>query len=124
MNYEYRNVVVERVVDGDTVYFKLKKEYQIDFGFKIYDTLVKETIQDFRLARINTPEKRGETKAAAIEAENYLKILLNKGPIRLVSIKSDKYGRYLAELFVDDNGTEFNINDAMLAAGHAVPYKD
>lgn len=121
--YEYDNCSLVRVVDGDTVILKLRKEYKIDFGFGIIDTLVKETSQSFRLIRINAPELKGETKAAAEAARMELTSLLLKGRIRVVSIKPDKYsGRYDAEIYVTENDKEFNVNDRMVELGQAVPY--
>lgn len=123
-SYEYDNCTLSRVVDGDTVYLTLRKEYKIDFGFGIIDTLVKETTQCFRLHRINSPEITGFTKTAGQAATSALKELLSKGKIRIISLKPDKYGgRYDAEIFVTtSDGTEFNVNDKMVELCQAVPY--
>lgn len=124
--YEYQ-ATVHRIVDGDTVYFRLTKEFTIsvDFGFNIKDTvaLAKDAIIDFRLRGINTPEIVGVSKAAGLASKDELTRLLGLGPIRLVSYKADKYGRYLAEVFVKlEDGTELNVNQELINGGFAVPY--
>ena len=126
MTYEYQ-ATVHRIVDGDTVYFKLTKTFTlpIDFGFNIKDTvlLVKDAVICFRLHGINTPEVVGVSKSAGIAATTELTRRLGLGPIRLVSYKADKYGRYLAEVFVTlGNGTELNVNKEMISTGFATPY--
>lgn len=133
MDYTYENCKVARVVDGDTVYITLRREYKIDFGFKIFDTVVKETTQDFRLAGINCPEMVGATKAAGQAAKDHLISLLAHGDITVKSLKADKYGRYLAEIsitisqpskdgFGELEKKTFSVNKAMIDAGHAIPY--
>lgn len=45
------------------------------------------------------------------------------GPERNGSTVKDrrgKYGRYLAEIWIEKNGGWINVNDALVAAGHAV----
>jgi endonuclease YncB( thermonuclease family) len=123
VNYIYDNVEVVRVVDGDTVFLRLKKNYTIDFGFKIIDVFTKETVQEFRLARINAPEKSGATKEAGQQAQDFLVSLLSRsGSISVNSLKTDKYGRYLGEISMVTNGKTVSVNDEMVQAGHAVPY--
>lgn len=103
--YEYSAALV-RVVDGDTVWV------DIDLGLDIHHSL------DLRLAGINAPElKTAEGKAA----RGALVELLNRaGPmiVRTEKDKQEKYGRYLAVVVMGG----VNINDAMVAAGHAVAY--
>lgn len=126
MTYEYQ-ATVHRIVDGITVHFKLTKEFvlSVDFGFNIKDTvaLAKDAIINFRLRGINTPEIIGVSKAAGLASKDELTRLLGLGPIRLVSYKPDKYGRYLAEVFVKlEDGTELNVNQELINGGFAVPY--
>lgn len=126
MNYEYTATVV-RVVDGDTVYLSLTKvfTFPVDFGFHILDTvsLAKSANLDFRLYGINTPELHGATAAAGKAAKEGLEKMLGLGTLRVVSMKADKYGRWLANIYVTPaNGTEFCVNDAMIEKGFAKPY--
>lgn len=99
----FEHAVVVHIVDGDTL------DVDIDLGFTC------RSKQRFRLSGIDTPE-RGQPGWS--EAREFLKArTLGKRAVINVT-KTDKYGRYLAELFVDGE----NINDALLAAGLAKPY--
>lgn len=100
---QFQFAQVVNIVDGDTC------DIEIDLGFSV------KVKHRFRLARINTPE-RGRPGFA--EATEYLKAATLGKPVVIDVTKLDKYGRYLAEIFVGDQ----NINDALLEHGHAVLY--
>lgn len=102
--YEYRATIL-RVVDGDTVHA------EVDLGM---DIRVRATL---RLAGINAPEIGTPTGVAA---RAFLAERLGLGAlvIRTTRDRREKFGRYLATLLVGD----LNLNEAMVAAGHAVPY--
>jgi micrococcal nuclease len=109
--YEYRARIV-RVIDGDTV------EAEIDLGFHVRFTVT------LRLAGINAPETKGTERPRGLAATRYLERLLNEwtGASRELLVRThkdvtEKYGRYLAELIAG----EVNLNQALVAAGHAVP---
>jgi len=83
---------LERVVDGDTIHVKL------DLGFKIKHREI------LRLAQINAPElKTEEGKKSALALEGILK---NVPFLIIKTNKTDIYGRYVADVFFDQNGTE------------------
>ena len=105
--YEYKATVTS-VIDADTI------DCQVDLGFHMTAHL------RFRLARIDAPEIRGVERAEGLKATEYLLRLLNKveGKITVRSIKTGNFGRWLAEVYIDGE----NINDKMIAAGHAVEY--
>ena len=117
--YTYR-AEITRVVDGDTV------DAVVDLGFGV------TMPQRLRLLNINAPEMVGKSKAAGIAAREHLAKLLRdhtlylEADIAVVAIrshkdKSDSFGRYLAELLgEDDEGRMVNLNDRMVADGHAV----
>lgn len=109
--YEYA-ARLTRVVDGDTVWLS------VDLGFGVSVNL------DFRLYGINTPEVVGPTRTAGLAAKAELERLLALGSLRIVTYKADKYGRWLAELFVQQAGIveELNINRQLLKGGFAQPY--
>jgi micrococcal nuclease len=111
-NYEYiYKAKVVNVVDGDTV------DMQVDLGFY---TFVKER---FRLARINTAElnsSSAEEKQKAQQAKDYMMQYLDKNVI-IKSFKKDKYGRFLAEIYPEINGT--SINDALIQNGLATIWR-
>jgi micrococcal nuclease len=110
MIYEYK-AKLNRVVDGDTVHF------DVDLGFGVQVTL------DFRLAGINTPEVVGSQRVAGLAAKAEVTRLLGLGTIRIISMKTEKYGRWLATIFVKQaDGKEIEVNQALIDGGFAVPY--
>lgn len=109
MIYEYRASLV-KVVDGDTVWLN------VDLGFNVHANV------DFRLAGINTPETVGATRTAGLAASAELMRLLQLGPIRVVSSKTEKYGRWLAQIYVSTPAGEVDVNKALVDGGFAVPF--
>lgn len=98
-----RNAEVKSVTDGDTVVAI------IDLGYHCSYTT------PLRLARINAPElstQDGKTSKVFLQSKIPVgtKIVVQtfKNPI-------DKYGRWLAELSIDD----VNLNDLMVTSGYA-----
>ena len=76
----------------------------------------------FRLLGINAPEKRGPTYAAGIAAMRHLESLIEQFglvEVRTHKDRTGKYGRYLATLHGSDNGTLIDLNQRMIADGHA-----
>ena len=108
--YNYR-VYLERVIDGDTC------DVTIDLGFD-----VKMKHQRIRFFVLNTTESRTsdlEEKALGLLAKDYTKKMLEEAEeIILISHERGKYGRILGELICDG----VNLNDSLIADGHAVPY--
>lgn len=113
--YEYRAVVID-VHDGDTL------RARVDLGFGIHADMT------FRLARINTPEVIGATRDAGLRSRDRLRELVLGAPVVLVQTLKDrreKYGRYLAEVFIDPPPTPgaqgwTNVNDRLVREGLAV----
>lgn len=113
--YEYYVRKVEGIVDGDTI------DVLIDLGF---DILFASRV---RLAGIDTPESRTKDlaeKKLGLESKEYLKFKLKDA--KSVKIKtekmdsSEKYGRILGWLFIDDQST--SINEQMISEGYAWSY--
>lgn len=112
--YTYQAKIL-RVIDADTL------ELDLDLGFDVH---VNERI---RLSRIDAPEKGTEHGDKATE-------FVTKLTGRLVQVKTekdrtDKYGRYLAEVYylesVDTTKDQWiNLNDLLLNKGYAEPYED
>jgi micrococcal nuclease len=103
--FEYFATVV-RVVDGDTI------DAVVDLGFAI------SFKARFRLARINCPElKTHEGKVVQRIVES---LIVNK-KVKLLSLKDgkDKYGRYLAEVVLE-NG--INLNTWLIETEYATEY--
>lgn len=108
--YHYRALVIG-VYDGDTC------TVDIDLGLF---TWLKS--QKLRLHRINAPEMRGEEKEAGTPSRDFLRSLILDKKIVVETLKDDteKYGRYLAEIWLEQNGQWINVNDLMVAKGFAV----
>jgi micrococcal nuclease len=111
--YEYKLLKIHRVYDGDTIIVDL------DVGFGIY------TKQKLILANINAPELRGESLEKARISRDFLRISLESAlsdkKLILIKTKKDrkgKYGRYLAEIFI--NG--ISLNEEMINKGFAIRY--
>jgi len=107
--HHYRGLVI-KVYDGDTI------TVDIDLGFKI--SMHKQKI---RLSRINTPEVRGPEKAQGIVSRDWLRERILGKEIMLVTYKDKKgkYGRWLADIWIDD----VCINDELVRKGLA-EYKE
>ncbi len=107
--YEYK-ATVTKVYDGDTI------TVDFDLGFGI---LIRK--QKIRLLGINTPEVRGPEKPQGIISRNALRqrILGKVVTIKTSKDKKGKYGRWLGEVFVEDE----NINQWLITEGYAKEYK-
>lgn len=113
---------VDRVIDGDTL------EGDIDLGFSVH-----LDDQRLRLLRVNTPERKGNTRAAGDRAKAFTeRWLATHSDIVIRSRKRDKqhserdsFGRYLVEVFGDDEGGRQEcLNDALLQSGNAVLFRE
>jgi micrococcal nuclease len=113
--YEYRVKNVTKVVDGDTI------DVDIDLGFNISYS------QRVRLAGIDTPESRTSDKfekALGVESKEYLKYKLKDAKLIVIKTEkpdsSEKYGRILGWLYIDNDTV--SINDHMIEDGYAWGY--
>lgn len=106
--YEYK-AIVRSIYDGDTF------RADVDLGFNVWAKNLA-----FRLNRINAPElvkadPRGRT------ARDYLTTLMPVGSevlIRTEKDKTEKYGRWLADVFSIDNSLA-PVNDILVREGFA-----
>ena len=108
--YHYKARVTD-VHDGDTC------TVDIDLGFSIWMNGEK-----LRLNRINAPELTGSSKKAGMASRDFLRKIIMGKELTLETIrdKKEKYGRYLAELWVlDKSGKRININDLLVEKGFA-----
>lgn len=99
---------VEKVIDGDTL------KVRLDLGFESW------TRQTLRLRGIDCPEV--ETKAGQ-EARVFVQARLKESQRIIVrTSRSDKYDRYLADVFIPatEEGEDVFLNNALLKEGHAV----
>jgi hypothetical protein len=101
---------VERVVDGDTI------KVRFDLGFETF------TRQTLRLRGIDCPEM--DTKAGQ-EAKAFVQSYIKEAQRIIVrSSRSDKYDRYLADIFIPSGNepepaTDLFLNNLLLERGHA-----
>jgi micrococcal nuclease len=113
--YEYRVKKVLKVVDGDTI------DVDIDLGFNVSYT------QRVRLAGIDTPESRTKDlkeKALGLESKDYLSKQLKDALMVVIKTEkpdsSEKYGRILGWLYINDD--EKSLNEQMIEQGYAWTY--
>lgn len=113
---------VVKIIDGDTI------RINMDLGFSIG---VRE--QTLRLLRVNTPEIKGPTREAGMWAKaftaDWLKshsnLLMRSRKIEPGHAVEDSFGRYLVEVFGDnEKGEQTCLNDALLSSGNAVPFRE
>ena len=84
------------------------------------DTCTTTTGEKIRLACIDTPELRGR-KADPVPAtagRGYLRELVVDNSVGVRRVATDRYGRTVAELFVDGS----NVQQQLVASGHADIY--
>ena len=107
--YRYKTMVTD-VIDGDTV------RVAIDLGFGlVYQTKV-------RLAGIDCAELRDKkNREKALAAKKYAEEKLLDKVVILKTLKTGKYGRYIAFLYFE--GDKESFNDQMVRDGFAEPYK-
>ena len=108
MDYLYKALVVG-VYDGDTI------TVDIDLGMSTWKKNVK-----LRLARVDTPEIRGEEREQGLQVRDYVRDLILNREVTIKTFKdaTGKYGRYIAEVVVDG----LNVNDHLIEQGMAVEY--
>ena len=113
--YEYRVKKVLKIVDGDTI------DVDIDLGFDISYS------QRVRLAGIDTPESRTtdkKEKALGLEVKDRLKKAIDAATNVVIKTEkpdsSEKYGRILGWIFLDDN--KVSINQTLIDEGYAWGY--
>lgn len=103
--FEYQ-ATVNRVIDGDTI------EVSIDLGF----CMTWKT--PLRLYGINAPETNSKDpveRAMAVLAKKWLTQQIDGKVVRLQSVKpKDKYGRYLAEVWLTSGLQTRSVNDQMV----------
>lgn len=106
--YNYKAKIIA-VYDGDTV------TAVVDLGFLISKEM------KLRLYGIDTPELRGAEKEEGKKVRDIVRemILDKEVTIRSYKDKQGKYGRYLANIILEDG---LELNQWLVDNGHAVPY--
>jgi micrococcal nuclease len=99
---------VIKVYDGDTITVVTKLQLKGSPYYKF----------NIRLAGVDTPEMRGPNKSAAIAARDALAGKVLNREIIIKNVKTEKYGRLLADIYVNEQ----HINQWLIDEGYAVPY--
>jgi micrococcal nuclease len=108
--YHYKAIVTS-VYDGDTC------TVDIDLGLSTWIRGEK-----LRLYRINAPERKGNERAKGLLSRDFLKSKIEGKEITIETIKDrkEKFGRYLAEVWLEEKKGKFiNINDLLVTEGFA-----
>ena len=108
-NFIY-NAVITRVIDGDTV------DATVDLGFRIF------TILRLRLHGIDTAELNDRDPALrehARQGKQFVENLTLNKQVTLETFRTDKFGRWLAVIYIDGQ----NVNQLLLEHGLAKPYE-
>ncbi len=102
-----------RVVDGDTA------DVMIDLGF---DTHIKARLRfkgvDTWESRTRDLDEKVKGKLASAFTKKYLE--MNEGKFTIQSYGKGKYGRVLAEIFIE--GEDTSLNKLLIENGHAYSY--
>lgn len=99
-------LAVDRVVDGDTV------DLLVDVGFHL------TAVQRFRLLGVDTPERGEPGWSEATAALN--RWLYESDELRVISRKSDSFGRWLGDVRREDGST---ASDFLIANGFGKVYQ-
>lgn len=102
--------VVERVIDADTL------KVRVDLGFDL------EHRETLRLRGVDAPEmstKAGESAKAFVQS-----FLKEADTITIFTSRSDKYDRYLADIFAQGENGEVFMNNLLLERAHARRMKE
>jgi len=102
---------VIKVYDGDTITIASKLPYNDSPVYRF----------SVRLLGIDSPEMKSKMtreKQLAIQSKDALANLIMDKIVHLKNISTEKYGRVLANVYLDD----LHVNQWMLDNNHAVPY--
>lgn len=104
---------VIKVYDGDTITIASKLPYDSSPLYRF----------PVRLNGIDAPEIKGpgvsdEEKEAAKNARDFVSNLVLKKFVKLTNVQNEKYGRVLADVYIDD----IHLNDLLIRERYAVKY--
>ena len=107
----WRRCRVVSVTDGDTL------RVTVDLGYRNYAD------HSVRLLGVDTPELRGESREAGLEAKRFVEEwvgahALGKWPFCIRSEKADSFGRYLG--IIECANCDSTLNEELVVSGNAV----
>ena len=103
-----RKALCCNVVDGDTI------DLVIDLGYNI---TLKERV---RLLRVDCKEIKGIDKEEGLIAKKFTEDYLLGRNVYITSHTDDSFGRWLGEIFIEENGEYINFSDLLLKNNMAV----
>lgn len=106
--YKYK-AIITNVVDGDTV------DARVDLGFTVSVDI------RFRLYGIDTPELNSKEESVRYKAKLAKQYVIDKildKEVLIESYKTDKYGRWLVNIFIEDK----TLNQMLIEEQLAIPY--
>jgi micrococcal nuclease len=103
------NAKITNVVDGDTV------DAEVDLGFTVY---VKVRFRLYGIDTMETNDKAIAVRELGLKAKAFVANALLGKLVTIESHKSDKYGRWLGEIYLDG----VSVNKQLLSEGLAVEY--
>lgn len=111
-NLYFYKAVITAVYDGDTI------TADIDLGHHAH--LSKRKL---RLYGIDAPELKQASLQPARQSRDRLRELVLDKEVVLQTIKdtTGKYGRLLANIWIEHDGTTIKVNDLLVEEGHAAP---
>jgi len=111
VGYKYKVKNIVKIYDGDTI------TVELDLGFHTTRT------ESLRLSRINAPEIRGDEREEGLKSRDWLRATLytamkegKEVVVETFKDKKGKYGRYIAEVYIDGS----NVNSQLVTEGLAV----
>lgn len=98
--------------DGDSCWLEVALPFRV------------KAVVNIRLARLNAPELKadGGKEAKVFFAERILTALAQGKKVRLKSYKTEKFGRWLGDFYINHDGQWEDLNQTMLDLGYAAPY--
>ena len=102
---------LERMIDGDTFVASLSR----DVGFNCRPTWRWR----LRVSGIDCPEMRGAARVLGQAAREFTEAWLAAEPVAAQTLAQDNFGRWVAIIRRADGAS---LADALVAAGHAVPW--
>ncbi len=107
----YYSAIVRSIYDGDTC------TMDIDLGLSTW-----RHEEKVRFNRIDSPELRGPSRERGLASLAFLREKIEGKAVIIETVKDrrEKYGRYLAEIWLPNEAGEWeNINDLLVSSGHA-----
>ena len=112
MDEYIRKAIVTKVVDGDTI------DAIVDLGYHV------KTETRFRFANVDAPEIYGKNATPeGFPAKQFVEEQLLGKEVYIKSLKTGKYGRWIADIYIEKDGQYISFNQLLVDKGFAVIYE-